>query len=233
MFEILSGKTHTVKCEYLPFRVPPRTCDKTHMPEDTEIERVKAALKRAMERKEIAAKPLSTAAGLGETAVRDIMLAKDIKLGTLQRLATALEIGVDDLIGTRSVPLTGRIGAGGTIIFEDLGVDNPMPKPPGFSGPLEALEVIGDSMWPKYNSGDVVYISRSFDGVLPKYIGEFCAVRLDTGETYLKQLMKGDKPGRFTLRSLNAADIDNVSVSWATPIVFVLPKFARDNYAAV
>lgn len=223
----------TVKCENPPFPLLRRTCDKTHMANGSEIDRIKAALRRAMERRGIGAKPLSTEAGLGETAVRDLLLAKDIKVGTLQRLANVLEVGVDDLIGAQSVPLTGRIGAGGTIIFEELGTDHLMPKPPGFSGPLEALEVIGDSMWPKYNSGDIVYISKSLDGVLPKYIGEFCAVRLDTGETYLKQLVRGDRPGRFTLRSLNAADIENVAVEWATPIIFVLPKFARENYAPI
>ena len=31
-------------------------------------------------------------------------------------------------------------------------------------------------------------------------------------------------PGRFTLRSLNAADMENVEVIWAAPVLFVMPK---------
>lgn len=188
-----------------------------------------------MERKEIAAKRLSIDAGLGETAVRDILAptAKDIKVGTLQKLASVLDCTLEDLIGADAVPLTGRIGAGGTVIFEDLGGDQFVLRPPGFFGPLEALEVIGDSMLPKYASGDVVYIRRTHEGVLPRYIGEYCAVRLETGETYLKLLAKGSVPGRFTLRSLNAEDIEDVDVTWATPIVFVLPRYAREYLVSI
>jgi repressor LexA len=199
------------------------------MAESSELSRIQAALRRAMQKRDIGARTLSERAGLGETAVRDLLLpkAKDVKVSTLNKLAGVLNCTLEDLIGADAVPLTGRIGAGGTIIFEDLGTDQMVVRPPGFFGPLEALEVVGDSMFPRYSSGDVVYICRSHDGVLPIYIGEFCAVRLVTGETYLKLLAKGSRPGRFTLRSLNAEDIEDVEVDWATPIVFVLPRYAR------
>ena len=102
-----------------------------------------------------------------------------------------------------------------------------VPRPPGITGRLEALEVVGDSMLPRYSSGDVVYISRDIDGVLDAYIGEYCAVRLTSGETYVKLLARGSRPGFFTLRSLNAADIEDVEVEWATPIIFVMPRAGR------
>lgn len=194
--------------------------------------RVRSAIRRVMDRKNVKAKPLSKAAGLGETAVRDILeKSADIRFSTLNKLADALDCAIEDLMGVDEVPLAGRIGAGGTIIFEDAGVDDTVMRPPSIGGRLEALEVVGDSMLPKFSSGDVIYIQRSHDGVLPAYIGEHCAVRLVTGETYLKILAKGSRPGRFTLRSLNAADIEDVEVEWATPIVFILPRFARRQYA--
>jgi DNA-binding Xre family transcriptional regulator len=210
-------------------------CDIPHMNESGEMARVQAALRRAMERKGIKAKPLSIAAGLGETAVRDILLpdATDVKIGTLNKLAMSLDCALEDLIGADAVPLAGRIGAGGAIVFEDLGFDQSVVRPPSIGGRLEALEVVGDSMLPRYSAGDVVYIQRTHDGVLPGYVGEYCAIRLASGETFLKLLARGSRPGRFTLRSLNADDMEDVEVEWATPVVFVLPRYARLNLANI
>lgn len=183
-----------------------------------------------MERKGIKAKPLAIKAGLGETAVRDILESRSVdpRVGTLRKLAVELDATLEDLIGSELIPLTGKIGAGGTIIFEeDTSRDNMAPRPPAMGGALEALEVEGDSMLPRYSSGDVVYISRRHPGMLPEWFGEYCAVRLVTGETYVKQLARGSRPGYVTLRSLNAADMEDVEIEWATPIVFVLPRLAR------
>lgn len=82
-------------------------------------------------------------------------------------------------------------------------------------------------MLPKYSDGDIIYIQRWHDGILPEYIGEDCAIRLSTGETYIKQLIKGSEEGRFTLLSLNAPPIENVEIEWATPIAFIMPARSR------
>lgn len=199
------------------------------MAKPDEMEKVRAALRRLMDKRGVKAKPLAIGAGLGQTAVRDILDpdSTDVRLGTLRKLADQLGASVEELIGVDLIPVTGRVGAGGTVIFEDLGVGETVPRPPGMSGPLEALEVIGDSMLPRYSSGDVVYISRTHDGVRPEYFGEYCAVRLISGETYIKMLARGSRPGFVTLRSLNAADIEDTEIEWATPIIFVLPRLAR------
>lgn len=193
-----------------------------------ELLKVRAALKRVMIEKGMKPKPLAKKAGLGETSVRDLLEyeERDIKLGTLHRLAGALDISIDDLISGAAVPIKGRVGAGGSVIFEEL-VDHSAPRPPGLGGNIEALEVAGTSMLPRYSNGDIVYISRTTDGVQDEDIGEYCAVRLTTGETYIKQLSHGSRPGFFTLRSLNDDDIVDVELEWATPIIFVLPRAAR------
>lgn len=87
--------------------------------------------------------------------------------------------------------------------------------------------VRGDSMLPKYSDGDIIYISRQCDGVLPSYLGKDCAVLLSTGESYLKQIISGNEPGRFTLLSLNAPPIENVEIVWATPVAFIMPAHSR------
>lgn len=198
------------------------------MPESYEVARVKAELRRLMELKGIKAKPLSKLAGLGDTAVRDIFEREDadMRVGTLHKLARALDTTIDDIIGAAGVSLVGRIGAGGNVIYSE-DHSGAVPRPPGLATPVEALEVDGSSMLPRYSSGDIVYIAREHDGVAEDDIGEFCAVRVSTGETYIKQLAYGSRPGLFTLRSLNAEDITDVELDWATPIVFVLPRAAR------
>lgn len=198
------------------------------MQEEYEVARVKAQLKRLMERKGIKAKPLSIKAGLGETAVRDIFEREqaDMKVGTLHALAGALDVTIDDILGAAAIDLVGRVGAGGSVIYSEAPLGT-APRPPHISGAVEALEVEGTSMLPRFSSGDVVYIAREHDGVNPEDIGDYCAVRLTSGETYVKQLALGSRPGLFTLRSLNAEDIPDVEIEWATPIIFVLPRAAR------
>lgn len=193
------------------------------------IKEIQAAIEREMKRVGIAAKPLSIAAKLGPTAVRDILKddTQDVKLGTLARLASVLDVDLEVLLGAPRVPVVGFIGAGGTVIFEDMGVEETVLRPPAISGPLIALEVRGDSMLPKYEPGDVVYIQRNHDGILPEYVGEYCAVRLTSGETFLKRLAFGSGEGRWTLQSLNAADMTDVELEWATPVLFIMPRRAR------
>lgn len=201
-------------------------CDTSHVNERAEIERIKERIRQLMTEKGIKAKPLSKAAGKGETFIRDFFEADDLKIGNLHRVANALEVTISDIIGSGLVPVSGRVGAGGSVIFEEA-EDGFAPRPPGISGEVEALEVSGDSMLPRYSSGDIVYIARDHDGVLEVDIGEYCAVRLTSGETYVKQLSRGSRPGYFTLLSLNAEPIPDVELAWAAPIIFVLPRAAR------
>lgn len=145
----------------------------------------------------------------------------------LERIANILNCTPTDLLG-EFVPVVGRIGAGGSVIFEDFGHDTEtVRRPPDTTGELIGLEVIGESMLPKFDPGDVIYISRANDGVDPVDFGAICACRLPTGETYLKQLLKGTRPGTYTLRSYNAADMEDVELDWATPVRAITPARAR------
>jgi transcriptional regulator with XRE-family HTH domain len=144
----------------------------------------------------------------------------------LDRLCPILKCTPADILGDE-VPVVGKIGAGGSIVFEDLGNDDTISRPPETNGELVGLEVVGDSMLPKFDPGDLVFISREYDGIDPADIGAICACRLVTGETYLKQVLRGTKPGAWTLRSYNASDMENVELVWATPIRASKPRHAR------
>lgn len=147
-------------------------------------------------------------------------------------LSRLLGVTADALFGrTNEVPVVGKVGAGGSVLFEDAypldeGFDRVI-RPPDAMGDLIGLEIAGDSMWPKFLDGEIVYISRDRDGVDADYVGSFVVAKLATGEVYLKQLARGSAPGRYTLRSLNAPDMEDVAVDWATPVRGTLSRWGR------
>lgn len=197
-----------------------------------DMEGFRANLRKAMERKGIKATTLSLAVGDNRTLVKSIFERNgDIKIGTLSKLASVLDVSLEKLLSAPPIAVVGFIGAGGTIVYESFESDEEVPRPPAISGTLEALIVRGTSMLPKYRDGDIIYIQRqTYEGLLEDYIGVDCAVRLVTGETYLKQLMPGSTEGRFTLLSLNAEPIVDIEVEWATPVAFVMPAKSRQLF---
>ncbi|SCY96090.1 Peptidase S24-like [Novosphingobium aromaticivorans] len=210
--------------------VTPRMCDTSHMSK-FDIDAFRTRLQSLMDEHKIKRKPLAKAAGLGETSIRDIFDSSrnDVRIGTLVRLADYFQMSVDELIEEPEMRLAGRVGAGGQVLFEaeDSHSGPTVPKPPGASAAVMALEVVGTSMLPKYEDGDIVYVRRDVDGIPRSAIGEYCAVRTAEGGTYLKILAKGSEPGRFTLRSLNAPDMENEEVVWAAPVLWVRQRPAR------
>lgn len=195
-----------------------------------DIKGIRDAIEREMKRKGFSRRSLSSAAGLSESAVRDLLTRTDNPgIDTLRKVAEALEMPVDALTGEGlRVPVLGKIGAGGQVLFatdfEEEGDLPSAPRPPLVSGRLMALEVVGSSMLPKYEAGDIIYVRRDHEGALPTYVGKYCAVRTVDGGTFLKILAPGSAAGLYTLRSLNAEDMSDVEIEWASPVLFVMPK---------
>jgi repressor LexA len=207
------------------------------VPDQPDILTIRENLRRIMERKKVKPTTLSQRVGSSKTLVADLLTkVSDVQFGTLAKLAGALDVDIGELLALPRVPIVGKIGAGGSVIYlavrdEDaLEPDETVLRPPGISGKLVALMVQGSSMLPKYRDGDILYIQRNHDGILEDDVGDDCAVRLKSGETYVKQLAHGSKPGRFTLRSLNAPDMENVEVEWATRVLFIMPRRSRQVF---
>ncbi|WP_024511350.1 S24 family peptidase [Bradyrhizobium sp. ARR65] len=146
-----------------------------------------------------------------------------------QRLIKASEIGpIMEYLELNSVPIMGRIGAGAMIEPENeqvppegLGeVELPFP----ISEETIAFEVAGDSMLPKYESGDVIVVYREQRHPLTSFYGEEAAVRLKTGERYLKTIERGKSPTLVNLTSFNAKPINGVKLEWIGEICVTLPR---------
>ena len=164
---------------------------------------------------------LAAAMGVRPGAVSEILAeARLIKASELTPIIDYLELN--------AVPIMGRVGAGASIgpeleqmPPEGLGeVELPFP----IAEETVAFEVVGDSMLPKYESGDILVVYREQRHPLSSFYGEEAAVRLKSGERYLKTIERGKTAHVVNLTSFNAKPITGVKLEWIGEICVTLPR---------
>src|ERR1700722_15019459 len=153
------------------------------------------------------------------------------------RLVKASEIPlIVEYLELDAVPIMGRIGAGAVIEPEHEQV------PPEGLGEIHlpfpiaeetiAFEVSGDSMLPKYENGDIIVVYREQRHPVSSFYGEEAAVRLKTGERYLKTIERGKSATVVNLTSFNAKPITGVKLEWIGEICVTLPRGQIDRLRA-
>lgn len=112
----------------------------------------------------------------------------------------------------------GYVGAGAEIrpLNDDsLGEDAELPP----DAPVTAIPLLvqGDSMYPRYFSGEhIFYLPEQRH---PKeLIGRECVVKLRDGRIFVKILRNGSSPRLFNLESWNAAPLIDQEVEWASEV---------------
>lgn len=157
--------------------------------------------------------------GVRNSAITEILQSQRmIKAEELPRLIDFLELD--------RVPLMGKVGAGGDIepdyeqvVADDLGT---VKVPIALPGELVAFEVAGDSMIPRYDSGDIVVVWAQQKRPLETFYGEEAAVRTKNGRRYLKTITQGRRRNSVTLTSWNAEPIENAKLEWIGEIYLVI-----------
>jgi repressor LexA len=172
---------------------------------------------------------LAIAMGVRPGAVSEILSeARLIKASEIQPIIEYLELN--------AVPIMGRVGAGASI-----GPEHEQVPPEGL-GEVElpfpiaeetvAFEVVGDSMLPKYENGDIIVVYRDQRHPLSSFYGEEAAVRLKSGERYLKTIERGKTAHVVNLTSFNAKPISGVKLEWIGEICVTLPRGQIDRLRA-
>src|SRR6202165_1144168 len=164
---------------------------------------------------------LAIAMGVRAGAVSEILAdTRLIKASEIQPIIDYLELN--------TVPIMGRVGAGAVIEPEHEQV------PPQGLGEIElpfpiaeetiAFEVAGDSMLPKYENGDIIVVFKEQRHPVSSFYGEEAAVRLKTGERYLKTMERGKSATLVNLTSFNAKPISGVKLEWIGEVWLTLPR---------
>jgi|688.fasta_scaffold473139_1 phage repressor protein C with HTH and peptisase S24 domain len=192
------------------------------MTEDTD-NRLGTRIRQAREQRRWSQSDLANVARTNQATVDRLERGETKNSKYLAAILKALNLNAGE---RPRVPLVGYIGAGEQVIPIDDhalgdGIDF-VEVPPGLENAI-ALQIRGDSMSPKYDDGDVVIVDKVYVDV-QSLVGRICYVKLTDGRCFLKRLRLGGRPGRFTLQSLNAADILEVSIEQAFPIAWTKPK---------
>lgn len=129
------------------------------------------------------------------------------------------------------VPIIGRVGADteGTVIHTDgqHGYDM-VPIPPGGSPKAAALEVTGDSMRWLAANGSLVYIEDQRTPPTEDMIGYYAVLEIEDGRVLFKRLLRGTKPGLYSLMSQEGPPIEDVRIVWAAePTAIIPPRRAQ------
>lgn len=163
--------------------------------------------------------------------------SKTLNEHTYFKLAKFLGVSISYLKGevdsslTKVIPIVGYFGAGDQLFPFDDQVIEYIELPflvPGKN--LRGGIVRGDSMYPEFHNGELIVFTNEYDFAEEKCLNSYCVLKVKDGPTYIKQIIKGSRPGKYTLISENGLPIVDVEIECAYPVVC---KFYKMSYKSL
>lgn len=130
--------------------------------------------------------------------------------------------------GAGVVPIVGKVGAGHVVEpeMEQVPSDGLYSVTLPFAVPADMVGFVveGDSMFQKYDEGDVLVVYKDQPQDTASYLGQFAVVRTKDGRRFVKRLFRGTRSGLYRLESLAADPIQDVEIAWVGEIFTVVPR---------
>lgn len=175
--------------------------------------------------------------GLERSYVNDILIGKknSVRGNNLVKLAKALDMEISDLVPNRpkpssetgfTIPIVGVVSAGGMIESEWEQQTEPLYEieiPFSLSDDAIGFEMRGESMMPKYDSGDIIVVERKGEP-LQSLINSEAVVTTRDGNRYFKRIIQAAIPGLVDLESYNASMMRNIEITWGSGLIVRVPR---------
>lgn len=200
-------------------------------------EKARAFVRRAMEKTGLDATNLARQAKVSPSTLTRLLSGSaktTLSAKTMLKISDVAGIpsplSEDGAVLYRQVPLFGYVGAGEKIIpCHDAEAIDLVEAPAWADDGTSALVVKGDSMFPAYWDGDIVFFDANCRHTAEDCLFAESIVYLEDGEVYIKQVHPSGTDGKYILISYNAAPIMNVKIKWASPITFVDRRFRKNR----
>lgn len=171
---------------------------------------------------------LGNLVGVGQTTVAAWESGRSTpKPQMIEKLASVLGVPKEWLLygeeraKPRQVKLRGYVGAGDLVTMLPDDVVDWVTAPPDEEVETEAFEVRGNSMWPVYRHGDIIYYEKDRLANPADCIGEECVVELEDGRMYVKRILRGSRPNVYTLASWNGPEMHDQVIITCAPVRWV------------
>ncbi|MEM6559549.1 MAG: XRE family transcriptional regulator [Myxococcota bacterium] len=152
---------------------------------------------------------------------------RELTVKWMRRFGDALGLRPSEILEVSpklTAQVVGRVGAGDAIhwlsVHGDTGAED-LDFSERFAD-LIGVRVRGDSMYPVYRDGDLLFCRPRAGVEISECLGRDCVVQTVTGESFVKTLRQSLLPGRFRLTSYRIPDIEDVALEWASPVVWVM-----------
>ena len=156
------------------------------------------------------------------------------KIQTLERIAKTFRVSYEWLAtglgegGTTvqmTVPVTGMIGAWGTVTFADNLGD--LDAPPDATAATAALLTGADAM-PTFVDGKYAYYyerpHKSVTKVPDQILGRLCVVALKDRRVLIRRIERGSRAGQYHLVGNPAEPIFDQRIDWFAPVTWIRPR---------